>query len=272
MKVKKRLWNRVNSQIFVWAGEEPKEIKFSGFRFKIPPRTETAKTGKGSIYTFESARDAAERLLPGTIVVTDKISNSPNGGVHRIFDVAACCEYLQRDREELFDQGFAIVSDVNDVPYAMQECVPLYDASQDRRAHQILQSEMERQRKMEEKGQVVTERENPQVVTWAMQHLSRRGKTIKPSHGLEDIAAVLEGRHKGPIEESAAAPPPEQPEVPESPAAAEHKDLYQECEEWGLRLTKRELEALVTNDQEQIQFIRSKLQVKKEAAAPAASA
>ena len=268
MKVKKsRLWNRVNSQIFVWAGDEPKEIKFSGFRFKVPPRTETARADKdhpGSIYRFESARDSKNNLIPGTVLVEDVIANSPTGGVSRIFDVAACCEYLNRDRPDLFSQGFAIVSDPNDIPLAMAEILPEYEATQDKKAHSILQGEMERQRKMEEKGQIVTERENPEVVAWAMQHLARRGKTVTPSHKVDDIAAVLEGRYAGPVEKLKEAVPAPEAMVPVP--QADGKSLFQECEDWGVRLSKRELEAIVKGEEEQIAFIRSKLKVKQDAA------
>jgi hypothetical protein len=274
MKVKRsRLWNRVNSQIFVWAGDEPKEIKFSGFRFKVPPRTETARADKdhpGSIYKFESARDSKGNLIPGTVLAQDVMSASPSGGVHRVFDVAACCEYLNRDVPELFNQGFAIVSDVNDIPLAMAEILPDYEATQDKKAHTILQGEMERQRKMEEKGQIVTERDNPEVVAWAMQHLARRGKTVRPSHGVDDIAAVLEGRYRGPVEPLKEVLPV--PEVMEAPPSTDGRSLFQECEDWGVRLSKRELEAVITGDEEQIAFIRSKLKVKREAARVEASA
>lgn len=268
MQVKRRrLWNRVNQQIFVWAGEEAKEIKYSGFRFKIPPRTETAKKGKHSIYKFESARDSKDRLIPGTVAVTDVMHSSPNGGVHRIFDVAACCEYIQRDKDALFDQGLAIVSDPNDVDEAMAEIQPLYEASQDKRAHQILQDEMERQRKMSEKGQIVTERENPQVVQWAMAHLARRGKTVKPAISTEAIAAVLEGRVNVEVPPRPEAEPVSDAPAPEAPSNPNgNKELYRECEEWGVRLSKRELESLVTGDEEQIGFITEKLRAKKEAA------
>lgn len=266
-KPKRRMWSRVNSQIFLWAGEEPLEIKFSGFRFKVPPRTETAistETDPHSIYKFDSARDSKERRIPGSLLVKDVVKTAPNGGVHRIFDVAACCEYLQRDKEDLFDRGFAIVSDVNDIPDVMEELQPLYEASQDRRAHTILQVELERQAKMKEKGQIVTERENPEVVEWAMSHLARRGKTVQPAIGAEAIEAVLKGQYTGPVAEAPKAEP--QADAPPPKKKVDNKQLYEECEEWGVRLTKREIEALLKNDEEQIEFITAKLRVKQEEA------
>ena len=274
MKVKKRrMWRRVNSQIFLWAGEEPKEIKYSGFRFKIPPRTETARKSTdqpGSVYKFESARDSKDRLIPGTIVVEDVITQSPSGGVHRVFDVSACCEYLQRDTPALFDQGFAIVSDVADIGPAMEEVLPLYEATQDKRAHKILQGEMERQAKMAEKGQIVTERENPHVVEWAMAHLARRGKTVSPAHDVAEIGAVLTGKARAVDPLPAGVPVDDTPKPEPASTPSDNKELYRECQDLNLRLNKRELEALVTGDDEQLGFIRSKLRAKREAiAAPA---
>lgn len=273
-KPKRRNWTRVNSQIFVWAGEEPLEIKYSGFRFKVPPRTETAKSKEvdpGTMYRFESARDPKDRLLPGTCKVEDVVRTRPNGGTHRIFDVNECCEFLQRDRPELFEKGFGIVSSYSDVADIMGELTLLYEASQDRRAYTILQTELERQRKMAEKGQVVTERENPEVVEWAMQHLVRRGKVVTPAIGADSIEAVLKGQFQGEIparkeaEPQAATPPPEE--------RPDNKALFRECEQYGMRLNKREIQALLTDDDpEQIEFIASKLRARKEEAAGEASA
>ena len=119
MKVKK-LWKRINGEVFVWAGEEPLEIKYSGFRFKVPPRTETAKPDMpGSIYTFESARDTSGDLVPGTAWVTDVVKTLDDGRRSKAFDVAEACEYLQDKKPQLFEQGFAIVSDISDVNGAM---------------------------------------------------------------------------------------------------------------------------------------------------------
>lgn len=267
MKVK-RLWNRINGQIFVWAGEEPLEIKYSGFRFKIPPRTETAKPGPGSIYTFESVRDGKENMLPGTCWVTDLVKTSDAGGRHRVFDVTACCEYLQEQKPQLFDKGFAIVSDINDVAPAMQELIPMFDLSQDRKAQAILASELDRQKKYEEDGKIAPEPDSPDRVAWAMKHLARRKKSIRPTHSADDITAVLEGRFEGDVAEMPTPPPAEA----FAEEAVDGKGLYRECEEWGVRLTKRELEALVTGDEEQISFISAKLAAKKEEATPATPA
>jgi len=267
MKVK-RLWNRINGQIFVWAGEEPLEVKYSGFRFKVPPRNQTAKLGPGSIYTFESVRDSKDELIPGTLWVTDVVKESPNGARHRVFDVTACCEYLQEQKERLFETGFNIVSDVSDVPAAMEELIPLYENSQDRKAQGILSAELERQKKYEENGRTAPEPDNPDRVAWAMKHLARRKKSIKPAVSAEDITAVLEGRFQGDVEEMEAKAPP----AFKAPAPANGKELFRECEEWGVRLSKREVEALLTGEEEQIAFVVAKLQAKKEEAAPAAPA
>ena len=265
MKVK-RLWNRVNGQIFVWAGEEPKEIKYSGFRFKLPPRTETAKIGPGSIYRFESVRDSKDELIPGTAWVTDVVASSDSGGRHRIFDVSACCEFLQESKSKLFEEGFAIVSDVNDVKAAMEELRPLYDKSQDLRAQGILGAELDRQKKWKEKGQMVPEPDNPERVEWAMKHMARRRKSMRPAHGMDNIQAVLEGRFDDVVPENGNSQPGPSP-VAFDAEPLDGRELFRECGEWGVRLSKREVEALLDGDGEQIAFIVAKLKSKKEATA-----
>jgi hypothetical protein len=263
MKVK-RLWNRVNGQIFVWAGEEPKEVKYSGFRFKLPPRTETAKLGPGSIYRFESVRDSKDELIPGTAWVTDVVVSSDSGGRHRVFDVSACCEFLQESKSKLFEEGFAIVSDVNDVRPAMEELRPLYDKSQDVRAQGILGSELDRQRKYQDKGQAVPEPDNPERVEWAMKHMARRRKSMKPTHGMDNIQAVLEGRFDDVVRADKSNGTPA-PIAAFNPEPMDGRELFKECNEWGVRLSKREVEALLEGDEEQIAFIVAKLKVKREA-------
>jgi|GEM_PF-1840192 len=266
MKVNRRRFDRVASQILVWAGDEPLEIKYSGFRFLVPPMNETAKLGPGSKYKYESARDAKGELVPGSVLVTDRKNESAEGGIDRYFDVNTCCEYLSRDKPELFDKGFAIVDDVNEIRPTLQELRPDYERSQDQRAQAILATEMERQKKYQDAGKIAPERENPEVVQWALNHLARRKKAMKPAVGLEEIQSVLEGRFDLPADVPEPKPESKVPAIvaDEKPTGA---GLFAECKDWGLSLTKREMEAILTDDREQIDYIRAKLDMKKQEAA-----
>lgn len=271
MKIKRKKFDRVAKQIFVWAGNKPLEIKYSGFRFFVPPRDETAKPNMaGSIYKFESARDSKGELVPGSLLVHDIRNDTPEGGIHRVFDVNACCEYLSRDKADLFESGFGIVEDVTEIAPALQELLPDWERGQDRRAHAILQAEMERQKKFAEKGQVVPEREDPQTVEWAIKHLAQRRQAMKPAHDAAEIQAVLEGRFDDLPEAEKVFPKPERPEGQEAVGKGSRSTLYEECKAYGLNLTKREMQSLLDGDQDEIDYIRAKLDAKREEAASTA--
>jgi len=259
MRVKKRLWNRINTQIFVWAGEEPLHLKHNGFRFVVPPRNVVARKAEGAPYKFEAVRDGKDRPVPGTILVEDRIVESDAGGRRKVFDVMECCEYLQNDKGHLFEEGFQIVSDVADAKAIMPELIPLYENSMDKRAQSILSAELGRQQKWKEKGQPVPEPDNPQRVEWAIKHMASRKKTLQPDYSANDIEAALEGRFDDIV---GSKPRTEAPPV-EPEEQINGKALYMECQEWGLRLNKGEIEALLTDDEEQIDIIVQKLKAKR---------
>ena len=248
----------------MWAGDEPLPLKFSGFIFKVPPHNETAKKGPGSIYKFESARDSKDRLQPGTAWVTDGMANTDSGGRRRIFNVDDMCVYLQEEKPHLFEQGFAIVSDLNDVAPAMPELRNMFLKSQDRKAQGILNSELERQKKWTESGRPVPEPENPDRVAWAMKHLASRRQAMGPTHEAADITAVLEGKFQGEVAEMPNTAPLAAVATPNG------KELFVECNDWGVRLSKREIEALLTGEEDQIAYIVEKLNTKKQEAGAAA--
>jgi hypothetical protein len=268
MRPIKRLWNREQNQIFVWAGERPLQLKYSGFIFYVPPRHEVAKVGPGSMYRFESAKDGNGRAVPGTIVVKDILSRTPDGGYSKTFDVDACCRFLDRDRQRLFERGFQIVSEPGEIGVAMDDALPRYEAAEDARAHQILATEMERQKGFRDKGQDPPESSSAEQVAWAMKHLSRPGrKADRPEYGADQIKAVLSGTAP-PSPEATAAPPVVETVPVDIPDDEVEKNirLYHEAKEAGVKLTRTELAGLLENDTEMVELVIDKLKVKQEGA------
>lgn len=275
-QLSKSRWNRVQNQIFVWAGDKPLQLKFSGFIFYVPPRTETAKRGPGSPYLFESAKDSNGRTIPGTIVVTDLLHTTPEGGYKKTFDVDACCRFLDRDRARLFEQGFQIVSEPGEIGIAMEESIPLWEQSEDRRAHEIIQSELARQEAFKAKGQEPPESSSAEQVKWAVQHLSRPGRRhAKPAFSTDSLKNVLSG--KAP---TAEAEPKKTPDEEIAAWADDHDAkidmagnmrLYQEAKDLGIKLTRTDLAGLLDNDPEMVELVAEKIKVKQEEGQAAAS-
>lgn len=250
----KKLWSRRQAQIFVWPGEEPLTLTYNGYTFVVPSRFETAKPGPKSIYAYESARTGKGDLIPGTILVKDRIEATANGGQKLVFDVQAMCEYLTRDRDELFRQGFNIVTMPNEVVTAMEIGLPLYEASQDERAKDIIAKEMERRKKFEDKGTPYPPSSSEHLVMWAIGHLKNRQAARKPMHTSDELRAALEGRY---LAEATPATIP-------VPYTAQGQELYDQAKAAGVVLTKAELQGILENDEEQIGFVRAKIQARKE--------
>lgn len=252
MQVKK-LWSRKNEQIFVWPGEEPLSISFDGSVIVIPPRHIFSRPGKGSIYKLEGARKANGDPIPGTVVVADVVVETPGGGYATSFDVRQICEYLVRDRDDLFRQGFNIVSTPEEVVTAMEMGIPLYEASQVERARAVIATELERRKKFEDRGQPAPPSSSEHLVQWAIAHLKRQ-EARRPAHSADDLRAVLEGRY------IQAAPPSTVP-VKETKAGTA---LYNEAKELNVQLTKPEMQAILDGDEEQLQFVRAKIAARRE--------
>ena len=253
MQVKK-LWNRVNRQIFVWAGEEPLTLLYNALTFVIPPRFETAKPGVvGSIYRHESARNGSGDLIPGTIVVEDEDMATDTGGSKRVFDTQEMCLYLTRDRDDLFQRGFNIVSTIDEVSIAMEQGIPLYEASQDERARGILAAELDRQKRFEEKGQPAPPSSSDHHIHWAIRHLKSRAPA-RATHSPADLRSILEGRY-------AADAPPATVRLPVKYSGAA---LYDEAKSLDIVLNKTELQAILEGDEEQMNFVRAKIQARRD--------
>ncbi len=251
----KKLYTRIQSQIFTWAGDEPLQIGYNGMLFLVPPFNETARLGEASPYRFESVRDPKGELVPGTLLVKDETVRNNDGSNRRILSVTDFCDYLTGERDDLFGRGFNIVSSVQDVAEAMETGRPLYLAAQDARARAILSSEMARRKKYEDKGEPAPPRDDEHNVIWAIQHLRGRAAQ-KPKVKIEDIRSALDGEYQ-PTEVAKLA-------VKRVTTAQE---IYEEAVELGVNLSKTEMAGLLQNDEEQTAYVLEKIKLKKEAAA-----
>lgn len=252
MQVKK-LWSRTNQVILVWPGEEPLELAYDNVRVVVPSRFETAKPGRDSIYRHESARTASGDLIPGSVVVEDIVNETEMGGFKTVFNVNDMCQYFVRERNDLFAQGFNIVSSVSEIPTAMELGLPLYEASQDERARIIVSNEMARQKKQEDRGEGRSPAPNPQAVMWAVAHLKNR-QAQKPQFSANELRDVLEGRF---VEQKAPATVP-------APQPTSASSLYDEARSLDITLNKTELQGILENDAAQIAFVRQKIELRRQ--------
>lgn len=252
MRVKRR-WNRINAQILVWAGDERLQLKYNGVPIVVPAYNETAILGPKHPFRFAGAKNGSGNMIPGTILVEDIITRTPEGGVIKAFDVGEFCDFLERDQSWWFDRGLEIVTDPLDVETAMESARPVWEQSQIVRAQQIIAAEMERVASHEAKGQPVPLSSSAKDVEWAVKHLRNRAPE-QAQFGKDDLAKVLSGQYVGP------------PEKTERLTAEKlsSKELLSSARELGLKLTKSELEGILDDDEDQIAFIKEKIAGRRE--------
>lgn len=255
----RKMYTRPSYQIFTWAGDEPLQVGFGGQILFVPPIHETARTGGVSIYRFESARDAKGELMPGTLLVKDIDAPSGAGGRTLVFRVTEFCDYLARERDDLFGRGFNIVGAPNEVSEALEMGRPLYEASLDKQAREILANEIERRKKHEAKGEPAPPREDEHRVIWAIKHLKGR-EQAKPKTTMDEIRAALDPDYR----------PVQKPEAVVPARVTTATEIYEQAVELGVGLSKTELAGLLGHDPEQTAFVMEKIRLKREAAqAPA---
>lgn len=197
----RKLWSKKNSVVFVWPGEEPLELQYDGTRIVVPARDVIGRVGVGSIYTHEPA-EMSGRKIPGTAVIEDITTVTPEGGYKTMLSIDHLCRYLTRDRDDLFRRGFNICESVDLIQEALTLGIPLYSESQIKRAREVLSREMQRQKGYKDRGETPPPSTSEHLVSWAVKHLKSVGPQAQ-AHRLEDLAAALDGR--GPEPQQIAA-------------------------------------------------------------------
>jgi hypothetical protein len=252
-----RRWNRIQTQILVWAGEQPLEFDYNGDRIIVPARNEIARRGPRSRYRNESAISKSGAYLPGTLAMSDESRPTDGGGLMPVFRVGELCEYLERDRQDLFRRGFAIVTDPEDVHPVMQELIPIWEANQDARAREIVNTELERRKKLQEKGNPITPGSSEHLVVWAFRHLAKRQAEQRPMLSTDELFAVAAGTYTAPpVEPEPALPVKIGPTT--DPVA-----LYQTAESIGVKLSKADLAGLLAGDKDIIGTVSQRIAARR---------
>lgn len=252
MRINSRRYNRLQTHILVWCGDEPLEISYDAVPILVPPVNKIATLGIGSPYRVPSAVSKSGVPLPGTLVVSDVIQENSEGGVTHVFKVSDFCAFLERDCAELFSRGFNIVTDPDDVRPVQEEGRPLYEESLDAQAGAILDAELMRQKKYEDQGRPVPQADNEKQVIWAYRHKQKRGAQ-KPAISKDLILAAIHGTYT-----------PELPVMEDGSVAVKSAaGLIEECDALGINLTKPELTALIRNKPDEVAFVLEKIALKK---------
>jgi hypothetical protein len=266
----RKLWSKKNAVVFVWPGEEPLELQYDGLRIVVPPRDVIARRGVGSIYTHEAA-EIGGRAVPGTAVIEDVTTVTPEGGYKTVLSIDNLCRYLTRDRDDLFGRGFNIVESTDQIQEAVTLGIPLYGESQIKRAREVLSREMQRQKGYKDRGETPPPSTSEKLIAWAVNHLKSVGPQ-KQAHKLEDLAAVMEGRAEAPAHQAPAAA------RPDADVMARAGAVFQAAASAGIRLNGIEMGNLLRGHEDTIVQVETRILAKasndtrKQAEAVAASA
>jgi hypothetical protein len=288
---RRKFYQTIQKQILVWAGQESLRLAYDGDTIHVPARDEIArKDAAGTRYRFNSAVSAEGNYVEGTLEVMDGYRRTPEGGEEKIFDVAALCAYIEKDRQDLIVQGLEIVTDVADCRAAMDECIPRWDATRDDRARRIIVDELERRKRIEERGGTVFAGSSEADVIWAHEHQLRRGPSAQPAVTTEDLKRAMLGQPPADSEQAETnlredeLPPsaeiylPKPPKIgvsteeltgraQEAPAGGINvMQMRRTAKALGVRLGKKELEGLLDGEQDTIELVAEKITVARQEA------
>jgi hypothetical protein len=261
---RRRHIDRVNSFILVWPGDEREQVSFDGEVFYVPPGDEIAETRESrpdSPYKFESARDRQGDLIPGTVRVSDRHAMIEGNRV-KVFDADMFVKWIEGIRPDMMDRGLMVVDLPEEVEEAKAEGRPLYEASQDQKARNILEIELFRRKKWEDKGTPAPPSSSEHLVAWAIRHMNERGTALS-TIPTDDILGALSTGARRPQDvrtsKKAVATPKD------AVAPLDGKTLFGRASELGLNLKKDELAGLLSNDVEVLETVHDRI-VEKEAA------
>jgi hypothetical protein len=255
--------DRINSFIVVWCGDEQEQIGFDGEVFNLPPMDTEAVVEPGSPYKFEGARDREGRLIPGTIRVSDRHAII-EGNRTRVFDSDMFVKWTETIRVDLLDRGLVIVDLPEEVEDAKAHGRPLYEASQDMKARSVLEAELFRRRRWEEKGTPAPPSSHEHLVVWAIKHLNERGTALSLIPTDQITGALSKGLPPRAAIEGAMRGRPAQRDF-EAPAAstAEGMSLFAKAKALGVKMNKDELEGLLADEDGAVGTVRQKVKEKE---------
>lgn len=256
--------DRINSYIVCWPGDEREQIGFDGEVFYLPPMDQIAEANvPGSVYKFDSARNRSGDFVAGTVVVADRHAMI-DGNRIKVFDADMFVRWVEQIRGDLLDRGLFIVDMPEEVEEAHKEGRPVYERSQDARARTILEAELFRRRKWEEKGTPPPPSSSEHLVAWAIKHLNERGTTLSQIATDSIVGALSKGSSSPPKDKIETAlgrgtqrTPPRA--IPAAENTGEGVKLYSQAKNLGVKLLKEELEGLLADEDEAVGQVRQKI-------------
>jgi hypothetical protein len=260
---RRRHVDRVSTYILVWPGDEREQLQFDGEVFWLPSINEVATPGGDSPFRYESAKDAKDEHIPGTVRIYDRVQNVDGNRV-KIFSADEFVNWVEGVRHDLLDRGMMICDLATEVPEAIAEGRPLWEASRDAWARLTLEAELNRRRKWEEKGLPPPPSSSEKKVLQALAHMRDRGTEITQIP-TADIVGALSGTlpPKGNGQPKPSTPTPEE-FIEEK---ADGKQLFVQAQNFGVKVNKAELEGLMLDDEETCALIAERIRDKAEAAA-----
>lgn len=165
---------RANTYILMWGGDNPFTVTSLGQPVVLPPHDQVA-VGREGRYRFSSAVDSDGQPIPGTVVLTDEMSQPGTGQVLSL-DARRWVDMLETNQPKLFESGFEIVDTPDLVEEKRAAVREAYEIAQDKAADDVIRAELARREKWETKGQPAPPPQNANEIQWAMD-LKKRNRT-----------------------------------------------------------------------------------------------
>ena len=261
-------FDRPRTAILVWPGDEPETAMYGGEQIVIPAREQVATVGDKftpSIFRWPAATDRQGRPIAGTVSIKDVMRIGEQGESIVVFSAEGWCKGLRQCNQKLFERGFAIVIDPEDVPAAMEAGLKRWRRAKVAEWDNAVRYEMARRENYRTKGQVAPPLDDlgEQKLQNAIRNLraeqDRAGSAISDS----DLRVALGGPVTAPalpvvpvLEASAPAPKEAKPEDELGEAA---DNMYRLAREHKIHLTKNELDGLLSRDMGAMAELEQKL-------------
>lgn len=243
--------------ILVWAGDKPRTVGWGGQDVKVPPRDQIAVTAPrrrgepgdpASIYRYPSAVNMNDRPIPGTVVISDSETITPDGGSSKSFDAEAFVKSILA-RKELAEGGLRVVDDVENIPAAMADGLVSFNNAQVRAADATVRRERLRRADAAQRGErpaPLSEAEDAELRR-AMRVLEERPKTVQVADA--DLDRVLTG---------APALPALKAE-PSEDLGDMATEILAAARRAKVKLTHEEQDALITRDPDGMQKVLERI-------------
>lgn len=257
-------FQRSQSLIVVWPGDKAVVATYNGEAIRLPARNEVAILGKGSPFRHGAALDAAGNAIPGTVELIDVEHEDPiTNGTVKDFDAQAWARGIYDVNKPLINRGLRIVMDRSEIPAALAEGRPLWEKAQVAEAENVVREELSRMAYWEKKGQPAPESSSHEAVMEARAFLAQVHLRRKDAFSKSDLLSVLGEVPAAAPQAAAPAPAPAVTTAPvrtEDDIAAAARALHKAATDHGIKLTKAELEGLLTLDPGVMDLIDKKLE------------